>query len=308
MMATAHRNYGFERSYFSETFDQTERIGMGLSDASFFRQMLPRLTGQRQPFMAYLVTLSTHFPFRLPAELADSSLAVPPGTLVGAYLQSVHQFDRALGEFLAGLEDRGLLDQSVLVLYGDHAAFGDEAELGALLARYGGYPERQPGFDVRYWQVEKRLPLIIHLPHDAAAGVRSGSGGHLDIAPTLMALLGISQPHMAAMGRDLTAEGNSLVVFRDGSFVVGDTACVVPSATIRTVQCRQMQTGRELVPERLRGHFEEARTRLAVSDILLAGDLIPWASQLTPGATPCPDTASVVDTTRGRLRRDSTRH
>jgi len=308
MMATAHHNYGFERSYFSETFDQTERIGMGLSDASFFRQMLPRLTGQRQPFMAYLVTLSTHFPFRLPPELGDSSLAVPPGTLVGAYLQSVHQFDRALGEFLAGLEDRGLLDKSVLVLYGDHAAFGDEAELGALLSRYAGYPERQPGFDVRYWQVEKRLPLIIHLPHDAAAGVRSGSGGHLDIAPTLMALLGISQPHMAAMGRDLTAEGNSLVVFRDGSFVVGDTACVVPSATIRAVQCRQMQTGRELVPERLRGRFEEARTRLAVSDILLAGDLIPWASQLTPGAAPCPDTARVADTTRGRLSRDSTRH
>jgi lipoteichoic acid synthase len=286
MMATAHRNYGFERSYFSESFDQTERIGMGLSDASFFRQMLPRLTAERQPFMAFLVTLSTHFPFRLPDSLADSSLAVPPGTLVGAYLQSVHQFDNALGELLAGLEDQGLLDRSVLVLFGDHGAFGDEAELGALLPRYAGYPARHQGFDVRYWQVEKRLPLIIHLPHDAAAGVRSGSGGHLDIAPTLMALLGISEPHMVTLGRDLTTRGNSFVVFRDGSFVVGDTACVVPSASIRALQCRQLRTGEELTPERLSGRFQDARARLAISDILLTGDLIPWASQLVPRAAP----------------------
>jgi lipoteichoic acid synthase len=308
MMATAHRNYGFERSYFSETFDQAERIGMGLSDASFFRQMLPRLTGEHQPFMAYLVTLSTHFPFRLPPDLADSSLGVPAGTLVGAYLQSVHQFDKALGEFLAGLEDRGLLDRSVLVLYGDHGAFGDEAALGALLSRYAGYPERRPGFDFRYWQVEKQLPLIIHLPHDAAAGVRSGSGGDLDIAPTVMALLGISNPHMVTMGRDLTTGGNSFVVFRDGSFVVGDTACVVPSASVRAVQCRQLGTGRELIPEALRGRFQEARARLAVSDILLSGDLIPWASQLDPRAAPGSDTLSLTDTTLGHLSRNSARH
>jgi lipoteichoic acid synthase len=280
MMSTAHRAYGFDRSYFRESFDQTERIGMGLSDASFFRQLLPRLQREREPFMAFLVTLSTHFPFGLPEELREPGLAVPEGTLVAAYLQSVHQLDRAFGEFLAGLEAGGLLDRSVLVLFGDHGAFAGDEQLDVLLSRYAGYPERAPGLDHRYWLAEKRLPLLIHLPGDSAAGPRSGSAGHLDIAPTLLALLGISRPHMVSLGRDMTAPGNSLVVFRDGSFVLGPTACVRPSPATATTQCRDTEDWRTLDPAGLRGAVEEARSRLEVSDLLLAGDLIPWASQL----------------------------
>ena len=43
------------------------------------------------------------------------------GTLLGKYLQTVHYFDTVFGEFLTRLEADGLLDQSVLVVYGDHA-------------------------------------------------------------------------------------------------------------------------------------------------------------------------------------------
>ena len=281
MMSAAHRAYGFDRSSFRESFDQTERIGMGLSDASFFRQLLPRLEREPEPFLAFLVTLSTHFPFGLPEPLREPRLAVPEGTLVAAYLQSVHQFDRAFGDFLGGLKAGGLLDRSVLVLFGDHGAFAGDEQLDLVLSRYGGYPERSPGLDHRYWLAERRLPFLIHLPGDAAAGVQSGSAGHLDIAPTLLALLGITQPSMVSLGRDLTAPGNSLVVFRDGSFVHGTTVCVRPSSATATTQCRDTATWRTLDPEGLRGTAEEALRRLKVSDALLAGDLIPWATQLS---------------------------
>jgi lipoteichoic acid synthase len=281
MMSTAHRNYGFQKSYFGESFDQSDRLGMGLSDESFFRQMGPRLQRQREPFMAFLVTLSTHFPYHLPHLLQDSTLDVPGGTLLGAYLQSVHQLDQAIGQFITGLERSGLLDRSVLVIFGDHAAsLGGPGELGSLLGRYGGYPRRTPGFDLRYWRAEKRLPLIIHLPHDAARGVRTGSAGHLDIAPTMLSLLGISEPRMVEFGRDLTTGGNSFVVFRDGGFVIGDTACVVPSSIIPVSQCGDLRTWDSLSITKMQPRFHAARDRLTVSDIILTGDLIPWASQL----------------------------
>jgi phosphoglycerol transferase MdoB-like AlkP superfamily enzyme len=244
--------------------------------------------------MAFLVTLSTHFPYGLPRLLQDSTLDEPRGTLLAAYLQSVHQLDQAIGQFITGLGRTGLLDRSVLVIFGDHAAnLGEPKELGTLLGRYGGYPQRAIGFDLRYWHAEKRLPLIIHLPHDAARGVRTGSAGHLDIAPTILSLLGISEPRMVEFGRDLSTGGNSFVVFRDGGFVIGDTACVVPSSVTPVSQCGDLRSWRSLSVAKMQARFYAARDRLAVSDIILTGDLIPWASQLTEVTAGRSDTTAI---------------
>jgi lipoteichoic acid synthase len=293
MMATAHRAYGIEQSLFRESFDQREQIGMGLSDASFFRQMLPRLAAEREPFMAFLVTLSTHFPYDLPDSLRTPNLAVPEGTLLGSYLQSVHQLDKAIGELVAGLTANGLLDRSILAVFGDHWAFDDQDELGRFLSRYAGYPPRRPGFDPTYWRAAKRLPFLIHLPNDAQAGPREGSAGHLDIAPTLLSLLGITEPRMVTLGRDLTVPGNSLVVFRNGGFVVGDTVCLRPTASQPRTECGLLGSGAELDSVRLRARFREAEDRLTTSDLLVEGDLIPWATEIVASRPGMPDSTAV---------------
>ena len=44
------------------------------------------------------------------------------GTKLGNYLKSVHYADYALGIFFEELEKNGLLDNTVIVLYGDHDA------------------------------------------------------------------------------------------------------------------------------------------------------------------------------------------
>ena len=43
-------------------------------------------------------------------------------TKLGHYLKSVHYADKCLGEFFDALEKNGLLDNTVIVLYGDHDA------------------------------------------------------------------------------------------------------------------------------------------------------------------------------------------
>jgi phosphoglycerol transferase MdoB-like AlkP superfamily enzyme len=43
----------------------------------------------RPPFTTYLMTLSGHHPFRLPAELRSLELGGLEGTLLGDYLQAV---------------------------------------------------------------------------------------------------------------------------------------------------------------------------------------------------------------------------
>ena len=44
------------------------------------------------------------------------------GTKLGNYFKSVHYADSALGEFLDRLESEGILENTVIVLYGDHDA------------------------------------------------------------------------------------------------------------------------------------------------------------------------------------------
>jgi lipoteichoic acid synthase len=268
-MSAMHPRLGFQRSFFEGSYRIRERIGPWLSDHEFFAQTTPILTTQPTPFMAFLLTASNHHPYRLPPEHRRLSLGVREGTLLGDYLQSVHYFDRAFGEFVDQLRKAGLLETSLVVLYGDHQGFlGDPPDLARLL----GFPA---GDEFRTLQVRKRLPLLIRLPRGEEASVKLASGGHLDVAPTVLALAGINDDEGVMLGRDLTQERASLVVFRDGSFTDGRHWYVhrVGSPTAGT--CYEVATGRAIGCGILEEQRRQAWDRLEVSDLIVRGDLIP---------------------------------
>jgi len=275
---------GFQQMLFRESFERRDVIGSDISDGEFFRQMVPRLEALPRPFLIHLMTSTMHLPYELPDRYRTLGTGEFEGTLLGKYLQAVHYFDMVFGEFLKRLEADGLLDQSVLVVYGDHKAWlGDPADFGRLLERYAGFPPRARAFDYRYWQAAKRVPLLIRLPHDQSASRRSITAGHLDIAPTVLDLLGIRDPNVVMLGRSLTQEGDSFVVFRDGSFVSGHTLCLAGPFGLDSSRCWNTATGAELDPTLLQERFEAARKQLAVSDFILRGDLIPPGTSLHEG-------------------------
>jgi phosphoglycerol transferase MdoB-like AlkP superfamily enzyme len=277
-MREMHPRLGFGTSLFRESYAQTETVGMGLSDAEFLRQTLPRIAALDRPFLAFLMTLSTHHPYEIPPALVR--LRLPyflDDTVLGRYLQAVHYVDAAIGDFVADLDAEGLLDDSILVVYGDHEAhlgLGDDYFLSRVLETYAGAPESSGEFDPALWVARTTLPLIIHLPDDRAAGTRSTSAGQLDVAPTLLTLLGIQDHEMVALGRDLSAGKNSLVVFRDGSFVEGRAYCG-PTDSDASLRCWDTETGAGLETGPFLPRLQEARRHLEVSDLILAGDLIP---------------------------------
>jgi lipoteichoic acid synthase len=274
-MKEMHPRLGFQTSLFRENFEMTEELGLGLADSAFFRQMVPRLEELPRPFMSFMITLSTHHPFGLPKKYKVLRLGSVEGTLLGDYLQTIHHFDTAFGALIAQLESNGLLDESVVVVYGDHKSdVGGPTALAPLLLHRPALPPAQ-GIDYEAWQAQHRLPLLIHLPHDASAGVRSMSGGHLDIAPTVLSLLGIGDHDMTALGRDLTSGENSLVLLRNGSFVFADTLCVPRQSDSGSAECHAMRTGARLSSDRFALRMEEVRERLAISDLIITHDLIP---------------------------------
>lgn len=279
-MLQMHPKLGFQRSLFREAFQLTEEFNMGLADAEFFRQATPHLEQLPQPFMAYLMTLSTHHPYEMPEKYKVLDLGDLQGTLLGDYLQTVRYFDTALGQLLERLEASGLLGRSVLVVYGDHKAdLGNPADLARLLAKTSGFATSSDGSDQKLWLEQRRLPLLIHLPGDAARGQYDVTGGHLDIAPTVLNLLGVGGAAMPALGRDLTQGSHSLVVFRNGGFVQGDALCIAVTDADAGARCYQRSTGHERPPAHFADRLREAKVRLEVSDILLRGDLL----RLPPG-------------------------
>jgi phosphoglycerol transferase MdoB-like AlkP superfamily enzyme len=188
------------------------------------------------------------------------------GTPFGDYLQSVHRFDADFGNFIDELSRAGLLDNTVVALYGDHQAFiAKEPEAGRVL----GYA---PTDHFAKFVAARRLPFLIRLPGGQHAGSWDTPAGHLDVAPTIASLFAMQVPS-TMLGRDLTQGGDGLVVFRDGSFL-NRTRLSLNGFTPSTDGCYEFATG---VPTGCQG-TETARlettTLLQLSDRLLAGNLI----------------------------------
>ena len=133
----------------------------------------------------------------------------------------------------------------------------------------------RPGDEYRTLQVRKKVPLMIRLPHGEKAGVRTVTGGHLDIAPTVLSLLGIRHESGLMLGRDLT-QGTELPRGVPGRQLHGRDDLVRPP---RRADGRHVLRGQDRAPRRLRRRprtqRREARARLEVSDLVVRGDLVP---------------------------------
>lgn len=207
---------GFSQVVSARDLVVDESFGLGLSDRSFFRQILPRIERLPEPWYAFALSVTSHQPYadpRMPRTLDVGDLA---GTRAGNYLQAVHYTDAAIGELVAGLRERGLLERTVLVLYGDHDGVTRRTGNLADLVDHGDD-------ELAWFREEQRIPLLIRLPGGAHAGEVDHIGGQIDLAPTLLGLLGSPAHPAAFLGRDLLAPGRDpSVAFVDGSVFAGD--------------------------------------------------------------------------------------
>ena len=189
-----HPAYGFDRSLFEPDFQLTEQIGWGLNDRDFLQQMVPHLERLPQPFVAWMITLSLHHPFEdFPAAHKTLKLGALDGTSFGNYLHTMRFFDDALEAFRRALDRDGLLDRSVVVVFGDHdAGFARTTDLAAAM---------HIGSDEVAWALNDRIPWFVRAP--GASGLRSLPAGQTDFAPTLLALLGIDAAALPYVGRNV---------------------------------------------------------------------------------------------------------
>lgn len=241
--ATMHKNLGYDKFYSKTSFDINETIGLGISDKSFFNQVIPILKEIKEtedrPFYGTLITLTNHTPFS-DLELMDeyeTTMTIEidgeevtrdyiNGTTLGNYLRSTHYADQAIGEFINNLDKEGLLEDTVIVIYGDHDARLSQKDYN-ILYNYDAYTDELLESDdegyIDYnqyeYKLDKNVPFIIWTKDKKFNQEITTPTGMIDALPTLGNMLGIHSEYQ--IGTDImniTDEDNT-VVFSDGSYL-----------------------------------------------------------------------------------------
>jgi len=145
------------------------------------------------PFAVYVWNLVSHVEQHDPESDGAASLA---GRLECKYRQA----DRMVGDLIALLERKGLLDATVVVLMGDH---GDDLWTHGLK---GGFVHATEPYAAVTW-----VPMCIRAPH-AVPAVYTAPASTIDIRNTVLGLLGRTvADRFADMGIDLFERTNRMV-------------------------------------------------------------------------------------------------
>ena len=240
---TMHINMGYDKFYSRSSFVIDEEYGLGLSDESFFRQVVPMIkdisTSLNKPYYGTLITLTNHTPWRDTELFSDYDLTMTTeidgeevvrdyleGTMMGNYIKSVNYMDKAIGQFISNMDDEGLLDNTVIVIYGDHDARLGKKQFNYMY-NYDPVNDRlltedDPGykeFNDYDYELSKKVPYIIWTK-DMDKGMEIDTPmGMIDASVTLGNMLGVYNKY--ALGKDIMniSKSDGIVVFKDGSYI-----------------------------------------------------------------------------------------
>ncbi|ANU20010.1 hypothetical protein BBI15_07190 [Planococcus plakortidis] len=261
---------GIDTFYSDDDFDEAEVIGWAINDEAMLGQALEEMAGFEQPFHSQIVTLTSHHPFEMPEHLQLLDTEGYNGyhdRHFKNYLQSIHYVDQAIGKFVDGLEQKGLLDDTVLVIYGDHST--------GMTSNTKKFVEFTGAEDpLTYFETNKNVPLIVHIP-GAEPKIFSQVASQLDLAPSLLDVLGGNPEQHHFIGRNMWDAEGGRATFRDGSFITSELSFIASSDGIYgNGSCYWRMTGEELGVEACEEPFKEGSKELQISDDVLRGNML----------------------------------
>ncbi len=264
---------GYDHFYSKKHFTMDETLGWSLGDASFFRQSAAYMNEQQQPFYSFLITLSSHHPYKIPGKKQKLDVSGVDYWLMRDYLQSIRYVDEAVGSFIAQLKADGVWDKTIFLLYGDHDNSLREWEsFEQIVGKPLNAVERQ--------QILKQVPLIVHLPDNAMGGtVREAVGGQLDLTPSILHLLGVKTGSMAMIGMPLvtsapTPDGEHQIVIRNGTWTDGKVYYLPTAAQNGGSNCFDAVSGEPVDAGACTAGTEAAKREITMSSNAVEYDLI----------------------------------
>lgn len=210
-----HKNgFGVDILWDLREFKYEESVGYGLSDRSFLSQLAEKMKSLPEPYYLFAPTMSNHGPFAIDQKYRELDLPKEiDESYLGGYFECSLYTDRQIEMFLNKLDQEGMLDNTVVVLYGDHAG----------VHKYYNEEIQHLDFEGNWWkEYDHEIPLIIY-----AKGISpqlfETYGGHTDIMPTVAYMLGIddSKYRDYVMGRILVNTKRDATVIK-GNIIKGN--------------------------------------------------------------------------------------
>jgi phosphoglycerol transferase MdoB-like AlkP superfamily enzyme len=197
----------------SESYDMSgDKIGFTMNDKDYLEQVIPYLNELKKPYYAHIVLNSSHMPFEIADELKELELPEElDDSYLGGYFQCVKYVDTRIGELLQALSESGTLDNTIIVVTGDHTGVHKYYEY-SMEPFYDEYPFANVN---GYYTV----PLIISSSDYNKSVSSDVIAGQIDVMPTLAYLMGIPEEKYIydAMGRNLLKTNRSYAIYRDGT-------------------------------------------------------------------------------------------
>ena len=179
-----------------------------------------------KPFMLWLTTVSGHQPYKVSSVEGDKYLSITDGTdysmEVRRYMSKLKTFDNGLGILLDKLKASGKLDDTVIVMYGDHYPYGlKNKDISSVLT-----------YDLDDYEVE-RVPMVIYNSTIKSEVVEKYSS-YINLTPTLANLFNLDYDPRYYMGTDVFSDDYlNMVAFADGSWKNADVYYNASSGSIK---------------------------------------------------------------------------
>lgn len=269
----AHNSMGFDDFISKEDFNVTTDIGFGMADEEMFEQAAEKMADIENPFFSFLITLSCHHPYEIPDEFSQFRIKEEDKeTVFGNYMRAVNYSDKSLGIFIEKLKEKGIYENSVIAIYGDHHGLNrsikeNHEKMTSFLGREYGYQDMM------------NIPLIIHIPGYGNSEIKSITGGQIDFLPTIANIMGIEINNPFIAGRDLinSEEGFSAFVtylFR-GSYITDSVIFRFSEDMIyEESEAFNRSDNSSVDISKCRDNYEKAKKLIDASKYVLENDLI----------------------------------
>jgi arylsulfatase A-like enzyme len=198
------------------TSTEDESDAITLPDATKVAQIIEFIKNNNSPFFIHVHLTDTHgdkFHVTNPVFSAGQKQKKPWSS--DFMDDAIMQYDQNAGRILDALKETGQYDNTIFIIYTDHGS---------------------------KWRADKRIPLVIHFPHGEYAGSVNANTQNLDLAPTLLDYMNLSQPEWMRGNSLLAPVDQRRLIFSFDNITDADELKKPPFfqfGAIRVIECHK---------------------------------------------------------------------
>jgi phosphoglycerol transferase MdoB-like AlkP superfamily enzyme len=229
--------FGYDSLISKNHFVQDEKVGPHyrhqLGDVSLLRQCAGKIDGgevwKAGANLLQIITYSGHFPFVLPDYLKEVHFSDDIPFRMRDYMTAANYTDRALGLFVEAIRSVPGYENTLIVITGDHEGLVDMRDDLCREKAGRGVVSEAPFIPFILLNVPAALRTVLH------GGDRDLSGacmrykkvmGQIDIYPTLLELLGLTDYAWHGLGQSILNPAGKGIAVNAHNALYGDTASV----------------------------------------------------------------------------------